>query len=1529
MTDRKTIIKPQRFYNPPGNGQSPVQTLCRFLFLITAAFVFSSFSLVFSQVEAGHFKFENFSIDQGLSQSTVTCILRDSRGLMWFGTEEGVNKFDGYTFTIYKPKPDDPGSLSHTRVFSICEDRGGDLWVGTLEGLNKYNRETETFIHYKKGPVGLSDNQVVALEADRENNIWIGTRDGLNKWNRDTGQITIYKNEPGNPRSLSHNRIRGLCIDREGNVWIGTRYGGLNLYNPETDDFTRYVHNPADPVSINANNVYKMTGGGDGTLWAATSGGLARLDIKTGKFTRFVHEPGNPGSISSNLVISVYRLDSGVVLAGTDKGLNVLLPGKKSFILYRHIPQDAYSLSHDVVMSIYRDPSDIIWVGTEGGGVNKFSPVMMRFPHYRFKANRLKSGLSGGFVYSVFEDRERILWVGTDDGLTRVNRRTEPFTYTHFQHDTGKPHTISSNNVTALLENRRGEFWVGTWDAGLNKFDRATGKFYNYQPVKDDDSSISHSAVKVIYEDKYGVLWLGTEGGGLNRFNRENNSFMRFMAPPEGENTKGLSNNYVHCLTESPAGVLWIGTAAGLNRFDTGKGTWKHYINVEDHGSDMSSVEVSALQVCSSGYLWVGTYGTGLNHMDPTTGEFTQYRLKDGLPNEVIYGIKEDNNRNLWLSTNRGLSCFNPKKKTFRNFSTHDGVQDQEFNIGASFKSPYSGELFFGGINGLNAFFPGHIKNNPHVPPVVITDFKLSNDSVPISPDGPLKKSIMETRAIELSHEDYVFSFEFAALDFSHPPVNRYAYMMEGLDEEWVYCGTRRSATYTTLEPGDYTFRVKASNNDNIWNEEGTWIKLTITPPYYKTWWFRIMTGLLVIALVVILYKFRTHTIRKRNRQLEEMNVRLNRQYNEKQAAEGQVRKSERRLRTFLQTAGEGFLEVDRTETILDVNPEMCTILNRQRDDIVGKKIIEFVEPHDLETFEYNTTLRKAGKKSSYNLTLLRPGNTPVHCLIKAAPLFDEHHQVKGSFAMVTDITHIIQAEKQLKQTKNYLDDVFNSLSSMLVSVDLGFHITQWNTASENYFNIPAAKAVSRKVWKAVPFLTAYRDKLNRALKSREPVGLHREIIELKPGEKKYLDILISPLTYSGQAPEGLVIRMDDVTELERKDRQLLQAQKMEIVGNLAGGLAHDFNNVLGGIVGNISLMKYLFEKNRAFDQEKIKNRIDMMDRESHRAVEMVKRLLTLSRKNDPQLAPVNLNRAMEHVMKICENTFDKSITLDFGFHDGPAMILADATQIEQLLLNLCLNASHAMTVMREGEGTPGGILSVTVESFYSDSHFCSTHSEASEGNYWDITVRDTGVGMDIKTISHIFEPFFTTKKKGEGTGLGLAMVYNIVQQHKGFIDVLSHEGTGSTFNVFLPQLEQEKKTGKSTKESKTPVKGSGLILVIDDEESLRETAREMLEICGYEVILAADGHEGIELYKKHKNKIKGLILDMAMANLSGKDTYIEIKKINPNVKVLLVSGFKQDQRVKEALQLGINDFLQKPYSITSLSSKLSKILKD
>lgn len=515
-------------------------------------------------------------------------------------------------------------------------------------------------------------------------------------------------------------------------------------------------------------------------------------------------------------------------------------------------------------------------------------------------------------------------------------------------------------------------------------------------------------------------------------------------------------------------------------------------------------------------------------------------------------------------------------------------------------------------------------------------------------------------------------------------------------------------------------------------------------------------------------------------------------------------------------------------------------------------------------------------------------------------------------------------SQLELSKTKNFLNTVFDSLNAALISVDSDLKVTNWNKPSEQYFSDDTVITYDKIITDVIPITNQFKDKIVDVIETN---NVHAFKLDIKNGSTglNYFNVSIVPLIF--ESVTGAVIRIDNITELEKKEDQLRQAQKMEIVGNLAGGIAHDFNNVLGGIVGNISLLEFSMEMGE-LDKDDLQDKINIIKQASSRATDMVKHLLTLSRKQELSLMPVDLNLSIKHIVKFSRNTLDKSIDIEASYYNkGEALIMGNPTHIEQVLLNMCINAAHSMTIMRKEGEQAGGIIRIGVSSFYVDEHILKHHPGVKEGNYWLIKVKDTGVGIEPEALKRIFDPFFTTKENNKGSGLGLTMSYNIIKQLNGFIEVYSELGVGTTFSIFIPQLKKDVAVDSAAKSMKL-IKGSGTILLVDDEEIIRSTVSGMLKSLGYDVIIAEDGEIGVEKFKEHHEKIDLVLLDMVMPNMSGKEAYIEMKKIKPDLKVLMSSGFIQDSRIQDSISLGISGFIQKPFPMNELGKKINEILK-
>ena len=824
------------------------------------------------------FLIERISIEQGLSQSVVNVIYQDHKGYLWFGTQDGLNRYDGYTFTIYKNEPGNPNSLSNNTVQALYEDASGSLWIGTLGGLNKLsNRKITAYQNAPSDPASLSNDIITSICGDSAGNIWIGTQDGgLNMFDPKSEKFKVYKFDITRETSLSSNSVRSLIVDKYQTLWVGTADGldQMDLRVEAKEKFVVYKNVPKDVNTISDNRILSVFEDQSGQIWIGTlRGGLNKFDREKNAFTSFKNDPKDPSSLSQNNVISIAQDKNGNIWAGTfGGGLNVLRNEK--FVHYKLDPANLHSLSNNEVLYVYCDRSGTSWIGTSGGGLNKFKEN--KFSTFRAEPETYSS-LSGNDVWAIFEDNQENLWIGLYDSGLNVYKNG---IFSHYNRTPKKSGSLASNTIYALREDQSGNLWIGT-EFGLNKYEKkarkeGTATFVEFKNDPNNKASLSNDQLTSIFQDEIGNLWIGTFGGGLDRIAADevNNPNPRFERFTNDSSKNSISDNYVNVVAQDKEGHIWVGTQNGLNEFN-GKNfsVFKH--NMEQSNS-LSHNTVLSLFVDSKNTLWIGTHGGGLNRYQD--GVFTAYTQKDGLANNVVYGIVEDLDGNLWLSTNRGLSRFNPNKTghdAFRNYDIQDGLPSNEFNQGSYFRNK-KGHIFFGGINGMVTFDPKELIESDYVPPVYINAFRKFDKEIDFGTD------LDKLRSIEISYKDNFFEFEFVALDYRTPEKIHYAYKLEGFDKEWVYSNDRRYATYTNLDGGNYVFKVKATNSDGIWNEKAAEISLVVTPPFWKTLWFQFSSGFLLLIAAYSFYQSRLRSIKTRNVVLENKVAQRTREIGEK-----------------------------------------------------------------------------------------------------------------------------------------------------------------------------------------------------------------------------------------------------------------------------------------------------------------------------------------------------------------------------------------------------------------------------------------------------------------------------------------------------------------------------------------------------------------------------------------------------------------------------------------------------------------------
>jgi ligand-binding sensor domain-containing protein len=815
--------------------------------------------------QTGTVKFDRISLENGLSQSTVNAIAQDGLGFLWFGTQDGLNRYDGYGVTVFKHNVRDTQSVSDNGIWSLCRDHDGDLWIGTMRGgLSRYNITTGRFHQYRTSvgdTTSISDDNVTSVFQDSRGVIWAGTlTGGLNRLDPASGRVHRYQFDPADSASLADNTVWTVAEDSAGTLWIAT-WGGLCRFIPPAvradgahahGSFVRYKRGAA-ASSPGSNNIRTLMVDRKGMIWVGTWGrGLDRLEPHTGTFTHYTHSVSDGRSLSSNLILSLHEDRNGAIWVGTgDAGLNLLDPVSGTVRHFAPDPSSPVALNNGIICSLIEDSAGTLWIGTGAGGVNRYDRMKNRFDHYRDNEND-PDDLAGNDVWTLLEDHNGVLWIGTyGSGLNRFDRKTN--TFTHYVHVPGRTHTISHNNVISLCETRAGVLYCGTEGGGLNRFDNRTGEFFQYRHDPRDPSSLAQDEVTVLLEDRHGVLWIGTNGSGLDRMEPATGRITHFA--PDEKDARALPAGSILALLEDRQGDLWVGMyGGGAARIETSTGTITRYPFEQAQPGGINNSTVLSFYEEPSGIMWIGTYGGGLNRFDRSTGSWQYITEQQGLPNDVIYGIMPDARGNLWLPTNKGLARYTYATGSIKVFDMTDGLQGNEFNQGAHTRTR-GGEFLLGGINGFNAFFPDSIADNRFVPPVYLTSFRVFDKEV------GLPAALSVTRAIELTHDRNFLSFEFVALNYTSPGKNRYAYMLEGLDGNWIEAGTRRYVSYTNLDPGHYVLRVRGSNNDGVWNTAGTALSITIVPPYWRTWWFQVLAVGTIAAILFFMYRYRVNKL--------------------------------------------------------------------------------------------------------------------------------------------------------------------------------------------------------------------------------------------------------------------------------------------------------------------------------------------------------------------------------------------------------------------------------------------------------------------------------------------------------------------------------------------------------------------------------------------------------------------------------------------------------------------------------------------
>ncbi|WP_229452248.1 sensor histidine kinase [Massilia niastensis] len=1252
-------------------------------------------------------RFERLSIEQGLSQQSGLSILQDRQGFIWFGTQAGLNRFDGYRMTVYRNDPNDPDSIPDNYVAASYEDGQGRLWFGTKGGLARFDPASGKFVRHAPADAGARggvNRAVQAIIPGAGGTLWVATSDGLLHFDPASGRFRAFRHDPDEPASLRDNRINALATDSHGGLWVGTA-SGLDRLAPDGGRFEHFGVGPAHDAA--RNTVLSLSMGPRETLWIGTASGLEAWRLGDGAPQR--QHLGRAAGMSDSRILRLYH-DSGANLwVGTDtEGLKWRDPASGRFVQYRHAPSDQHSLSDNQVPAVLVDRTGTLWVGTFYGGINRTDLASGGFGRYGES-----EGLGRAKVRAMVDDGAGRLWIGTTgNGLLRLDLasgRAEPV------------RDVLAGEVVTSLARARGRLWIGTptglvWRAAGGRAGRVAlgpGPAANY--------------VHAIHAGRDGTLWIMTRGG-LSALAPDSETTRSWRHDPDDAGS--LGDNYGFTVLEDRQGAIWIGTETGLERFDRASGQFTHFRHDPRDPESLRHSRVYSLMESRRGELWVGTAG-GLHRMETAGGRprFRFYPFAKGQESLPIGAVLEDDAGIIWASTTAGITRVDPASGQIKNYTAKDGLIDGSYFVGSGWRGA-DGQLHFGGINGMTSFVPSSVRDNPYAPVVVITDLLVLNRSRAAG-------NLAERRELTLSHRDSVFALEFAALHFADPQGNRYAYQLEGFDQSWVDTDAqRRFATYTNLDPGRYVFRVRASNKDGLWSPEAATLAITITPPFWKTWWFRTLAAALVLALSYLAYRVRVRVlVRQKGRLEREVGARTAELLLQKEAAERRKR------------------EVERQKEVVETAHRNIALLSD-----IGRALTANLDSEAImrTLYEHVQALMDA---RVFAVALRQPERGAL-----AFPFAMVDGERAPPFEQPEDADRYLVAWCVAQRRELLVADLARELPGLLPQVRdaAGAVPAQGPTPSHSLLCVPIM--VGERVAGAV------------TVQSALPAAYGQV----------HLDMLATLAAYVGVAIDNAQAYL----QLKETQAQLAAREKLASLGSLVAGVAHELNTPIGN---SLLMASTLQEKTNAvaarFDGSNLR-RSDLADymassreasdlivRSLHNAAELVSSFRQVSvDQASAQRRRFDLAQACQEIVATLMNTVrlaGHGLRLDI-----PAGIVMDGFPgpLGQVVINFVNNAMlHAFKA-------PGGTMTLS--------------ATVADGQV-RIVFRDDGRGIPQEHLARIFDPFFTTRMGQGGTGLGLNIVYNIVTSLLGgTIRAESAPGQGSAFALELPLRAPDARTG-------------------------------------------------------------------------------------------------------------------------------------
>ncbi|MBN2213640.1 MAG: response regulator [Bacteroidales bacterium] len=1442
-------------------------------------------------IDPSQIKFDHFTIEDGLANSTVKHIIQDRQGFMWFVALNALCRYDGYEFKTYKHNPKNTNSLSGDRINALVETADGELLIGTHQtGIDILNLRTEKITHYQNeenNEKSLGSNHVGAIYIDKSGHIWIGSEHILNLFHKTKGSFERYYLPDKN---LNINSIIEYYKDE---LWIITDQLKIFRLNIAEASFTQLNIIPSshsDPLIWRCNSYIDSKD----ILWICTvRNGLYRYDKRTNKLENFRSNNNNEFSISYNDVFDIIEDKYGNYWIATDGGgLNYFIYHSKRFYSIKKDPSNPKSIENNKPHCVFRDDNNIIWAGLYNGGVNVYDEHKEKFKSYTHNPNNPNS-LSQRIVWSFFQDKEGDIIIGTDrGGINFYNPERYGDKIIRIPDGIKDRSGLNTYTCTSILQDSRGLIWIGTYNDGLLKYNKNNNTCISLKAQGDDSGSPYSPAGNNawdIKEDSSGCLWIATLRDGVDVFNPATGRFIHYK-----EENSGLSNNEATTIYIDSQHRIWIGTAEGLNLYDSAN---DDFVVFRHHDNDQTSLPGNNIKTIfedKAHRLWIGTEGSGICCMDIADKTCINYSEEDGLPSNVIYGILEDDHLNLWISTSNGLSRFDTGRQKFVNYTKKEGLPSNEFKQNSCLKTS-DGMMFFGSINGFTTFHPDSITTNLHKPQIVITGFSINNKPVEIGAKGsPLTQSITRTKELSLTHKQSVFTLLFAALNYTIPEKNQYAYMLEKFDKEWNFVGNRREVTYTNLNPGKYVFKVMASNNDNVWNNDYTYIVINVLPPWWKTVFFRVSLLIFITGCAVLFYFFRINRIKRQKAELEnQVAIRTNElkmAFDELKSKQEEILAQHEEIlaqRDEIQKNNEVLEKAyNRIKTLNSFGQELTAVLNLEQ---INKMIFSYVSSL-LDTSVLGIGVYDSKSESIVFTSLIEDG-IPVAEF--SSPLDDPTSCAAWCF---NHQKHIFTNDFK-SDYKNYILKIQSRSSrtpESLIYLPL--------TVKDKRIGIITVQSYKRKAYTENDLLTL------QTIASYLAIALDNanayEIVRLQKDE----------LMHHHSRLESLV--KERTKELEAAKSKAEESDKLK--SSFLANMSHEIRTPLNAIVGFSNLL--VQEESLDISKEDV---FQIIEHNTNSLLQLVSDIIDYSKIEAGELTAtlteVDLNTLLHELYHIFKEDMKKSkevkdirFLLNLGSMKKSPVLTTDLLRLRQIISNLVDNAIK-----------------------YTHQGYIEIGYKPGVDGFINVYVKDTGIGIERKNFEIIFERFRKIDEPQSvyrGAGLGLSITKQLVKMLGGKIWLESEPGKGSEFIFSLPcnsfKENPDKEPAYNNNKTSKPDWNNKLVLIVEDEISNYRLIKAILKPTRINVLWAQDGRQAMQIFKEYVSDINIILMDIKLPNDDGIRLAGEIRSIDSSVPIIANTAYALPEEEHKIRSAGFADYISKPIDRNKLFKLMSRHIR-